>query len=130
MKFLGDKNHQNFDDRQAHFNPPQMHYDNGGQYSMQLINNIQANFIISNNNTNLDKNYGSAHSMSPSRMRSRDRSLSPRINIGRPPSPPLPYSPERDMFNSDNMLRRDRSKRSPERNIHERPPRPEHFMDQ
>lgn len=63
-------------------------------------------------------------------MRSRDRSLSPRINIGRPPSPPLPYSPDRDLFNSDGIMRRDRSKRSPERNIHERPPRSEHFMDQ
>lgn len=71
-----------------------------------------------------------SHSMSPSRMMSRDRSLSPRMNIGRPPSPPLPYSPERDHFNSDNMLRRDRSKRSSERNAHERPSRPEHFLDQ
>lgn len=31
---IGDKNHSNFDDRQTHFNPPQMHYDNGGQYSL------------------------------------------------------------------------------------------------
>lgn len=68
--------------------------------------------------------------MSPSRMISRDRSLSPRMNIGRPPSPPLPYSPERDHFNSDSMLRRERSKRSPERSAHERPSRTEHFMDQ
>jgi len=59
---------------------------------------------------------------------SRDRSLSPRI--GRPPSPPLPYSPERDHFNPDSLLRRERSKRSLERNVHERPPRPEHFIEQ
>lgn len=62
-------------------------------------------------------------------MMSRDRSLSPRMNIGRPPSPPQPYSPERDHFNSD-LLRRERPKRSPERNSHDRPPRAEHFMDQ
>lgn len=67
--------------------------------------------------------------MSPPRIISRNRSVSPRNNIGRPPSPPLPYSPERDRFNSD-MLRRERSKRSPERNLHERPPRSEHFMEQ
>lgn len=59
---------------------------------------------------------------------SRDRSLSPRINIGRPPSPPLPYSPERDRFNSDVILHRDRSKRSPERN--DRSKRPDHFLEQ
>ncbi|XP_025415311.1 pollen-specific leucine-rich repeat extensin-like protein 1 isoform X2 [Sipha flava] len=102
----GEKNHQNFDDRQAHFNPTQqMHYDNGA-----------------------DKNYGIIH-MSPNQMMSRDRSLSPRINMGRPPSPPLPYSPERDNFNSD-MLRRDRAKRSLERNVHDRQQRPEHFLEQ
>lgn len=59
---------------------------------------------------------------------SRDRSLSPRINIGRPPSPPLPYSPDRDHFSSDNMLRRDRPKRSPERSVHEHLTRQEHFF--
>lgn len=69
------------------------------------------------------------HPISPTRIiMNRDRSLSPRMNMGRPPSPP-PYSPERDHFNSDG-LRRDRQKRSPDRNIHERPPKPEHFMDQ
>ncbi|XP_060873479.1 serine/arginine repetitive matrix protein 1-like isoform X4 [Metopolophium dirhodum] len=103
-----DKNHQNFEERQVHFNQnnQQIHYDN-------------------------DKNYGMAHPMSPSRLMSRDQSLSPRVNMVRPPSPPLPYSPERDHFNSDNnMLRRDRPKRSPERNVHDRPPRPEHFLEQ
>ncbi|CAH1736921.1 unnamed protein product [Aphis gossypii] len=103
-----DKNHQNFEERQAHFNQnnQQMLYDN-------------------------DKNYGMTHPMSPTRLMSRDQSLSPRITMARPPSPPLPYSPERDHFNSDNnMLRRDRSKRSPERNAHDRPPRPEHFLEQ
>ncbi|XP_060848905.1 serine/arginine repetitive matrix protein 1-like isoform X3 [Rhopalosiphum padi] len=101
-----DKNHQNFEERQVHFNQ----------------NNQQ---IIYDN----DKNYGMP--MSPTRLMSRDQSLSPRVNMVRPPSPPLPYSPERDHFNSDNnMLRRDRPKRSPERNVHDRPPRPEHFLEQ
>lgn len=71
--------------------------------------------------------------MSPTRLMSRDQSLSPRVNMTRPPSPPLPYShsPERDHFNSDNNItRRDRPKRSPERNAHDRPPRPEHFLEQ
>lgn len=63
-------------------------------------------------------------------MMSRDRSLSPRINMCRPPSPPLPYSPERDHFSSDNMSRRDRAKRSSERNVHDRQQRPEHFPEQ
>lgn len=67
--------------------------------------------------------------MSPNQMMSRDRSLSPRINTGRPPSPPLPYSPESDNINSD-MLRRDRAKRSSERNVHDRQQRPEHFLEQ
>lgn len=80
---------------------------------------------------NLDKNnYGMTHSMSPSRVMSRDRSLSPRLNIGRPPSPPLPYSLDHDRFNSDNMARRERIKRSPERSIHDRPPRLDHFQEQ
>ncbi|KAL5236230.1 hypothetical protein ACI65C_003640 [Semiaphis heraclei] len=103
-----DKTHQKFEERQVNFNQnnQQLHYDN-------------------------DKNYGIAHSMSPNRLLSRDRSLSPRINMIRPPSPPLPYSPERDHYNSDNnMLRRDRPKRSPERNVHDRPPRPGHFLEQ
>lgn len=36
---IGEKNHQNFDDRQAHFNPTQqMHYDNGtGQYLLVVF---------------------------------------------------------------------------------------------
>jgi hypothetical protein len=36
---IGEKNHQNFDDRQAHFNPTQqMHYDNGaGQYCLLVF---------------------------------------------------------------------------------------------
>lgn len=73
---------------------------------------------------NLDKNYGMTHQLSPSRVMSRDRSISPHSNIGRPPSPPLPYSPDRDHFNSDNKSHRDRQKRSPDRKIHER------FIDQ
>lgn len=79
---------------------------------------------------NTDKNYGIPHQLSSPRIiSSRDRSLSPRNNNDRPPSPPQPYSPDRDHFNSDNMLRRDRQKRSPER-IRERSPRSDHFMDQ
>ncbi|VVC30025.1 Hypothetical protein CINCED_3A010267 [Cinara cedri] len=101
----GEKNHQHVDDRQLScYNSTRMHYDNG------------------------DKNYGMNHSLSPSRVMPRDRSISPQSNISRPPSPPLPYSPERDRFHSDNMLHRDRPKRSPERKVHERPSRD--FTDQ
>lgn len=79
----------------------------------------------------LDNSYGMIRPVSPTRLRSRDRSLSPRINMVRPPSPPLPYSPGRDHFNSNNsMSRRDRSKRSPQRNSHERPPRLDHYSEQ
>lgn len=82
------------------------------------------------NNFNLDKNYRKTHSLSPPQIMSRDRSLSPRVNIGRPPSPPLPYSPDRNHFSSDNVLRRERPKRSPERSVHEHLTRQEHFLDQ
>ncbi|VVC42561.1 Hypothetical protein CINCED_3A002685 [Cinara cedri] len=68
------------------------------------------------------------HSLSPTRIMSRNQSISPQSNISRPPSPPLPYSPNRDHFNSDNMLPRDRPERSPKRKIHKRPSRD--FKDQ
>ncbi|KAL5238567.1 hypothetical protein ACI65C_005977 [Semiaphis heraclei] len=72
-----------------------------------------------------------AHSMSPNRSLSRDQSLSPRINMIRPPSPPSPYSPECVHYNSDNnMLSRDIPMYFPERNVHDRSPRPDHFLEQ
>lgn len=68
------------------------------------------------------------HTLSSKRLISRDKSISPQSNTRRPPSPPLPYSPKQDHFNSDNMLFRNRLKHSPERKIHEHPSR--NFTDQ
>lgn len=64
---------------------------------------------------------------SPGRM-SRNRSMSPRFVNGRPPSPPSPYPSEKDLFNSDTIICRDRSKRSPAENDHSK--NSDNFLEQ
>ncbi|XP_050525669.1 serine/arginine repetitive matrix protein 1-like isoform X2 [Daktulosphaira vitifoliae] len=89
------ENHEHVDDRKTHLNPNPVHYDH------------------------VENCYG----LSPCRQ-SHDCSLSPLMN-NRPPSPPLPYSPNLDCFvDPDSVHRESRSLRS--ENFHGRASKKRH----
>ncbi|XP_050440486.1 serine/arginine repetitive matrix protein 1-like [Adelges cooleyi] len=80
----------------------------------QHYDDRQTHFNPTTSHYDHDTKYG----LSPHRV-SRDRSLSPRRG-SRPPSPPLPYSSNIDHYAETNTHRDSRSKRSSDRNVHDR----------